>query len=116
MAELQAKHYSYVVKQYGPIEGMVDSFYRLGPDAMLQVSHTVNGSMPQSILADGKSAAKMILHQTVSISQFQPSTRQFWIQLGILDNIKETILTYKDTKDPNSLVFKSFTSRFVNIY
>lgn len=113
MAELQAKHNSYVVKQYGPIEGMVDSFYRLGNDATLQVSHTANGSMPQSILVDGKNVAKMMLHQTVSISHFQPSTRKFWIQLGILDSIKETIITYKDTKDPKSLVYKSFSSRFV---
>lgn len=114
MAELQAKHLSYVVKQYGSIEGMVDGFYQLGNDAMLQVSHLVNGSMPQSILSDGKSAAKMVLHQSISINNLCRSIAyKFWIQLGILDNIKETIIAYKETKDPSKLVFNSFSSRLV---
>lgn len=112
MAELQAKHLSYVGKQYGPIEGMVDSYYRLSNDAMLQVSYLVNGSMPQSILADGKSAAKMVLHQSISINKFHSITHKFWIQLGILDSIKETIVAYKETKDLSKLYYNSFSSRF----
>lgn len=110
-----AIHHSYVIKQYGALEGIIDSFYHLCNNAVLQVSHSVNNSMPQSILADGKSAAKMILHQTISINRFQSSTQNFWIQLGILDSIKETIVAYKNTKDPNKLEFSSFSSRFVQI-
>lgn len=113
MAELQAKHLSYVVKQYGPLEGVVDSYYRLGKDALLQVSHLVNGSMPQSILADGKIASKMILHQSIAINNFGSIAHKFWIQLGILNDIKETILSYKESRDSSALTFRSLNKRLV---
>lgn len=113
MAELQAKHLSYVVKQNGPLEGVVDSYYRLGNDALLQVSHLINGSMPQSIIADGKMASKMILHQSISINNYRSIAHKFWIQLGILNNIKETILAYKESRDPSVLTFNSLNSRLV---
>lgn len=113
MAELQAKHLSYVGKQYGPLEGVVDSYYRLGNDALLQVSHLVNGSMPQSILADGKMASKMILHQSISINNYRSIAHKFWIQLGILNDIKETILAYKESRELSALNFRSFNSRLV---
>lgn len=111
MAELQAKHLSYVVKQYGPIEGVVDSYYRLSNDALLQVSQLVNGSMPQSILADGKISSKMVLHQSISINNYRSIAHKFWIQLGILNSIKDTILAYKETRDVSALIFQSFNSR-----
>lgn len=113
MAELQAKHLSYVVKQYGPLEGVVDSYYRLGNDVLLQVSHLVNGSMPQSILADGKMASKMILHQSIAINNFRSIAHKFWIQLGILNDIKETILSYKEFRDSSALTFHSLNKRLV---
>lgn len=105
LIELQSKHLSYVVKQYGSIEGMIDSYYRLGNDALLQVSRSVNGSMAQSI-NDGKSASKMVLHQTIQVNNFKSVARKFWIQLGILDDIKETIVSYKESKDMSCLIFK----------
>lgn len=113
MAELQAKHLSYVVKQYGPLEGVVDSYYRLTNDAMLQVSYLVNGSMPQSILADGKMASKMVLHQSIAINNFRSIAHKFWIQLGILNDIKESILFYKESRDSSALAFRSLNSRLV---
>lgn len=106
LIELQTKHLSYVVKQYGPIEGTIDNYYRLGNDVLLQVSRSVNGSMAQSILNDGKSASKMILHQSIQVNNFRSIASKFWIQLGILDDIKETILSYKETRDPSNLIFK----------
>lgn len=116
MAELQAKHMSYVVKQYGPLEGIVDSYYRLSNDALLQVSHLVNGSMSQSMLSNGKMASKMVLHQSVSINNNHRSiAHKFWIQLGILNNIKETIVAYKETGDSSGLTFHSFISRLVQL-
>lgn len=113
MAELQAKHLSYVVKQYGPLEGVVDSYYRLTNDVLLQVSHLVNGSMPQSILADGKMASKMVLHQSIAINNFRSIAHKFWIQLGILNDIKESILSYKESRDSSELAFRSLNSRLV---
>lgn len=110
LTELQAKHLSYVVKQYGPSEGMVDSFYRLGRDAVLQVSHTVN-STSQSITTDGKTATKMALHQSVEINNIQSIAHKFWIQLGILNDIKDTIIAYKETKNPRSLIFRGSNSQ-----
>lgn len=111
MAEMQAKHLSYVVKQYGPIEGVIDSHYRLSNDTYLQVKQLVNGSMPQSILVDGKMASKMILHQSIPINNYRSIAHKFWIQLGILNDIKETILAYKESRDPSVLTFHSFNSR-----
>lgn len=113
MAALQAKQLAYVGKQYGPLEGAVDSYYRLGNDALLQVSHLVNGSLPQSILTDGKTASKMILHQSISINNYRSIAHKFWIQLGILNDIKETVLAYKETRDASVLTFQSFNSRLV---
>ncbi|XP_055324770.1 protein zwilch [Sitodiplosis mosellana] len=106
LIELQSKHLSYVVKQYGPIEGMIDNYYRLSNDAMLQVSRPVNGSMAQSIINDGKVASKMVLHQTIQVNNFKSVAKKFWIQLGILDDMKETIVSYKELRDLSCLVFK----------
>lgn len=106
LIDLQSKHLSYVVKQYGSIEGMIDNYYRLGNDALLQVSRSVNGSMAQSIINDGKSASKMVLHQTIQVNNFKSVARKFWIQLGILDDIKETIVSYKESKAMSCLIFK----------
>ncbi|XP_031631660.1 protein zwilch [Contarinia nasturtii] len=106
LMELQKQHVNYVVKQYGPIEGMVDNYYRLGNDAMLQVSRPVNGSTTQSILNDEKTASKMVLHQSIQVNNLQSIAKKFWIQLDILNNIKQTIVSYKETKDPECLTFK----------
>lgn len=113
MAALQAEHMSYVGKQYGQLEGMIDSYYQLGNDALLQVSRSVNGSMPQSILTDGKTTSKMTLHQSVPVNNYRSVAHKFWIQLGILDDIKQTIATYKETRDLGTLIFSSFGSRLV---
>lgn len=112
--QLQAKHLSYVVKQYGPIEGLVDSHYRLSNDANLQVTHLVNGSVPQTILTDGKMASKMILHQTIPINNYRSIAYKFWIQLEILNEIKETVELYKQSKDPVTLCFRSLARRLVH--
>lgn len=110
MAKLQAEHLSSVVKQYGPSEGMIDSYYRLGSDATLQVSYTVNGAISQSIITDGKTASKMVLHQSVQINNFQSIAKKFWIQLDILNDIKDTIITYKESKDQKHLRFNGSNS------
>lgn len=115
LIELQSKHLSYVVKQYGPIEGMIDNYYRLGNDALLQVSRSVNGSMAQSILNDGKSASKMVLHQSIQVNNFKSIAKKFWIQLGILDDIKDTIVSYKETRDASYLTFKGHGQMLVFI-
>lgn len=108
LMELQSKHLSYVIKQYGPIEGMIDYYYELGNDAMLQVSRSVIGLVTQSLQTDGKTAARMTLHQSVEVNKFisKSIAKKFWIQLGILDDIKEMIVNYKESRDANCLMFK----------
>lgn len=110
MIELEAKHQAIVTKQYGSIEGMIDSYYRLGNDTMLQVSRSteVNGKMTQSMMTDGNAASKMTLHQLVHIGNVRSIASIFWIQLGILDSIKDTIVSYKETKNRDYLIFKGF--------
>lgn len=103
LTELHTKHLSYVVKQYGPIECMIDNYYRLGNDALLQVSRSLNG---QSVLNDNKSASKMVLHQSIQVNNFKSIAKKFWIQLGTLDDIKETIVSYKESRDSSCLIFK----------
>lgn len=117
LTDLHSKHIATVGKQYGSIEGMIDNYYRLESDAMLQVSRSVNGSLTQSLMSDGM-ASKIILHQSILVNHNVRSiASKFWIQLGILDDIKDTIVDYKQSKDSNCLFLKSFGApRFVTLF
>lgn len=110
LMELQAKHQAIVMKQYGPMECMIDSYYRLGNESMLQVSHSavVNGKMTPSMMADRNAASKITLHQSIHIGNVRSIASKFWIQLGILDEIKDAIVSYKETKTRDFLNFKGF--------
>lgn len=111
--KLQERHLSYVVKQFGPTEGMVDSYYQLGDATMLQVSRPINSTMSRMKTTDGKMSSKMVLHQSVKINNLQSIAHRFWIQLGILNDIKSSIVAYKQSKNESCLNFDGFSCGFV---
>lgn len=107
LEKLSEKHALYVSQQIGQVEIMLDNFYQLPTDTsdaaiMLQVSRTMTGQMKQPI---NRSASKIILHQSVRINNLSSTITTFWRQICIIDTIKESVINFKETKDPCMLIF-----------
>lgn len=107
LSKLFAKHALYAPMQLGVVEMMVDSYYQLNtdtPDATvtLQVSKVTNGLVKQFA---NEAPSKMILHQSIKINNFTSIIFKFWRQICIIDTIKESVVNFKETKDPSTLIF-----------
>lgn len=107
LLQLFAKHALYVPMQLGVVEMMVDSYYQLNtdtPDATvtLQVSKVTNGLVKHFT---NETPSKMILHQSIKINNFTSSIFKFWRQICVINTIKESVVNFKETKDPSALVF-----------
>lgn len=86
---------------------MVDSYYQLNTDTTdatvtLQVSKVTNGLVKHFT---NEAPSKMILHQSIKINNFTSIIFKFWRQICIIDTIKESVVNFKETKDPSTLVF-----------
>lgn len=96
------------------IETLNDSYYQLhsSPDGAitLQLSREIGGILTQPMV-DGKSSSKLTLHQSVRIDNYGSIAAQFWGQLDVLNMIKDSIIQYKETRDPNALAFNALVVR-----
>lgn len=68
----------------------------------LQVSRTMTGPVRRPT---NEMPSKVILHQSIKINNFQSIIEKFWRQICIIDSIKESVVDFKETKDPAALVF-----------
>lgn len=108
LGKLERKHLSYISKPNNIMDTTIDSYYQLdvGNNNMkLQLSHSTSGRLSSKTVKDFDRDSRMILHQSVPIDNTDSIIETFWRQIKILNIIKETIVSYKDTDDHSYLVF-----------
>lgn len=110
MKNLTDRHFSYTNGE--SVNVNIDSYFNLhGNNIVLQVSRSKSAKVMQTFLNDNTIYDRMVLHQSVRIGDPDSVAMEFWIQLDILNTIKNTIVAYRESKDAEDLVYKVATSR-----
>lgn len=113
MDALIAKHRSYGQFDASRIVINVDSYFSLHPNVKLQVSRLTTGQVAQAFLTDNITTRNngIVLHQSISIGDPSSDVIPFWMQLHMLDSIKENIIRYQESKDTNDLLYTQGADR-----
>lgn len=113
MKALVAKHYQYIAQKSSSVSINIDSYFSLqnSNNVTLQVSRSTSGHVSQSYLTDNTICDDMILHQNIPVGDPSSLAIQFWMELHMLNSIKEDILRYKESEDPNDLIYSMAVTR-----
>lgn len=116
MKILYGKHTSYLgSKKNATVSTDIDKYYDMkeNNNIVFQVSQSTSGNVGQHNLTDNTMFEKIILHQTIKIGDTNSVTLQLWMQLQMINSIKADIVNYRESNDPNDLVYEVASSRFV---
>lgn len=99
------KEHKQIARQLPKYKVNVDRYYLLHADISLQVSHWISNSVSGALLNNTSRNNGVVLHQTVHFGEPSSPAIEFWMQLHMLDLIKQQVLRFKESKDPNDLVY-----------
>lgn len=112
MKDLTDKHFSYVNMMGEPLNVTIDAYFNLHENnIVLQVSRSKSAKVMQNFLEDNTVYDQMVLHQSVRIGDHDSVAMEFWIQLDILNTIKNIIVAYRESEDAEDLVYQVASSR-----
>lgn len=112
MKTLTEKHFSYTNMMGEQLNVTIDTYFNLHENnIVLQVSRSKSSKTMQNFLVDNTIYDRLILHQSIRIGDRESVAMEFWMQLEILDTIKKSIVLYRESEDPDDLVYQVATSR-----
>lgn len=86
----------------------VDVYFQLNSglnNVKLQLSSSVRDSLSNFRLNNYEKYSRITLHQTVAINNLDSVAEIFWRQINILDQIKDSIVAFKESADSDDLVY-----------
>lgn len=108
---LMDQHLQYIPTAVAAININVDSYFTLHPNVTLQISRSASGPVTQNFLTENRNYDGIILQQNIRIGDPSSLAMQFWMQLHMLDSIKEDIIRYQESQDSNDLVYSLGATR-----
>lgn len=91
------------------VEAEIDAYFQLSSglnNVKLQLSSTVADSLVNVRLNNYEKYPRITLHQNVAVSNPDSAAETFWRQINILDMIKDSIVAFKETSDPDELIYR----------